>query len=98
IAARAVHAWSTRASAAFLTLDCAAHDSIVERELFGCERGAFATGSSRKPGLFERAHGGTLVLDQVHQLSPAVQARLLHVLDHRRVLRSEERRVGKECR
>ena len=87
IAARAVHAWSTRASAAFLTLDCAAHDSVVERELFGCERGAFATGSSRKPGLFERAHGGTLVLDQVHQLSQAVQARLLHVLDHRRVLR-----------
>jgi len=87
IAARAVHAWSTRASAALLTLDCAAHDSVVERELFGCERGAFATGSSRKPGLFERAHGGTLVLDQVHQLSQAVQARLLHVLDHRRVLR-----------
>lgn len=87
IAARAVHAWSTRASAPLLTLDCAAHDSAVERELFGCERGAFATGSSRKPGLFERAHGGTLVLDQVHQLSAAVQARLLHVLDHRRVLR-----------
>jgi two-component system, NtrC family, response regulator AtoC len=87
IAARAVHAWSTRSSAPFLTLDCAAHDSVVERELFGCERGAFATGSSRKPGLFERAHGGTLVLDQVHQLSPALQARLLHVLDHRRVLR-----------
>jgi len=87
IAARAVHAWSTRASAPLLTLDCAAHDSVVERDLFGCERGAFAAGSSRKPGLFERAHGGTLVLDQVHQLSPALQARLLHVLDHRRVLR-----------
>ena len=87
-AARAVHAWSARASAPLLTLDCAAQpEGLVERELFGCERGAFATGSSRKPGLLERARGGTLVLDEVHQLSAAVQARLVHVLDHRRVLR-----------
>lgn len=87
-AARAVHAWSARASAPLLTLDCTLQpEGLVERELFGCERGAFGNGSSRKPGLFERAHGGTLVLDQVHQLSPAVQARLVHVLDHRRVLR-----------
>jgi DNA-binding NtrC family response regulator len=85
--ARAVHAWSVRASAPQMTLDCAAEPDGVERELFGCERGAFAAGSSRKPGLLERARGGTLVLDQVHQLSPAVQARLVHVLDHRRVLR-----------
>ncbi|HMG52433.1 MAG TPA: sigma 54-interacting transcriptional regulator [Kofleriaceae bacterium] len=86
-AARAVHAWSPRANAPLLTLDCAAQPDGVERELFGCERGAFASGSSRKPGLLERARGGTLVLDQVHQLSAAVQARLVHVLDHRRVLR-----------
>jgi DNA-binding NtrC family response regulator len=90
--ARAVHAWSTRASAPLLTLDCAAApngvpEGLIERELFGCERGAFASGSSRKPGLLERARGGTLVLDHVHQLSPAVQARLVHVLDHKRVLR-----------
>jgi DNA-binding NtrC family response regulator len=90
--ARAVHAWSARASAPLLTLDCAAapngvSEELIERELFGCERGAFATGSSRKPGLLERARGGTLVLDQVHQLSPAVQARLVHVLDHKRMLR-----------
>jgi DNA-binding NtrC family response regulator len=87
-AARAVHAWSARANAPLLTLDCAAQpEGLVERELFGCERGAFATGSSRKPGLLERARGGTLVLEEVHQLSAAVQARLVHVLDHRRVLR-----------
>jgi DNA-binding NtrC family response regulator len=90
--ARALHAWSARASAPLLTLDCAAApngapDSLIERELFGCERGAFASGSSRKPGLLERARGGTLVLDHVHQLAPAVQARLVHVLDHKRVLR-----------
>jgi len=90
--ARAVHAWSARASAPLLTLDCAAAptgapDGLIERELFGCERGAFASGSSRKPGLLERARGGTLVLDHVHQLAPAVQARLVHVLDHKRVLR-----------
>jgi two-component system response regulator AtoC len=90
--ARAVHAWSARASAPLLTLDCAAAaggapDAVLERELFGCERGAFASGSSRKPGLLERARGGTLVLDHVHQLPASVQARLVHVLDHRRVLR-----------
>jgi DNA-binding NtrC family response regulator len=98
--ARAVHAWSGRASAPLLMLDCAAapngapeglHGGLpagsIERELFGCERGAFASGSSRKPGLLERARGGTLVLDHVHQLAPAVQARLVHVLDHKRVLR-----------
>ncbi|HEX3761699.1 MAG TPA: sigma 54-interacting transcriptional regulator [Kofleriaceae bacterium] len=90
--ARAVHAWSARAGAPLLTLDCAAApngvpEGLIERELFGCERGAFAAGSSRKPGLLERARGGTLVLDQVHHLSAAVQARLVHALDHRRVLR-----------
>jgi two-component system response regulator AtoC len=90
--ARAVHAWSARASAPLLTLDCAAApngvpEGLIERELFGCERGAFASGSSRKPGLLERARGGTLVLDHVHHLAPAVQARLVHVLDHKRVLR-----------
>ncbi|HEX3475665.1 MAG TPA: sigma 54-interacting transcriptional regulator [Kofleriaceae bacterium] len=90
--ARAVHAWSARANAPLLTLDCAAApdgapDGVIERELFGCERGAFASGSSRKPGLLERARGGTLVLDHVHQLAPAIQARLVHVLDHKRVLR-----------
>jgi DNA-binding NtrC family response regulator len=87
-AVRAVHAWSTRSSAPLLTLDCTGpSEGLLERELFGCERGAFASGSSRKPGLLERARGGTLVLDQVHQLSASVQARLVHVLDHRRVLR-----------
>jgi two-component system response regulator AtoC len=90
--ARAVHAWSARASAPLLTLDCTAapngtSEGLIERELFGCERGAFASGSSRKPGLLERARGGTLVLDHVHQLAPAVQAKLVQVLDHKRVLR-----------
>ena len=87
-AARAVHAWSTRASGPLVTLDCAAQsETLVERELFGCERGAFGSASSRKPGVIERAHGGTLVLDQVHLLSAAAQARLLQALEHRRVLR-----------
>jgi two-component system response regulator AtoC len=87
-AARAVHAWSARASGPLVTLDCAAQsETLVERELFGCERGAFGSASSRKPGVIERAHGGTLVLDQVHLLSAAAQARLLQALEHRRVLR-----------
>jgi DNA-binding NtrC family response regulator len=87
-AARAVHGWSPRAAGPLVMFDCAGQaEAAVERELFGCERGAFAASSSRKPGLIERAHGGTLVLDHVHQLSPATQARLLHLIEHRRVLR-----------
>ncbi len=87
-AAHAVHGWSARAALPLLTLDCAAHnDGQIERELFGCERGAFGNASSRKPGLLERASGGTLILDQVHHLSAAVQARLVHVLDHHKVTR-----------
>jgi two-component system response regulator AtoC len=87
-AARAVHAWSARAAGPLIMLDCAAQsEALTERELFGCERGAFGSASSRKPGVIERAHGGTLVLDQVHELSASAQARLLQALEHRRVLR-----------
>ncbi|TMQ03230.1 MAG: sigma-54-dependent Fis family transcriptional regulator [Deltaproteobacteria bacterium] len=87
-AAHAVHGWSARSAGPLVTLDCAAQsEALTERELFGCERGAFGSASSRKPGMIERAHGGTLVLDQVHQLSASAQARLLGALEHRRVLR-----------
>jgi DNA-binding NtrC family response regulator len=87
-AARAVHGWSARAAAPLVMFDCAAQpEAVIERELFGCERGAFAASSSRKPGQIERAHGGTLVLDQIHRLSLATQARLLHLIEQRRVLR-----------
>ena len=87
-AARTVHGWSARGAGPLVMFDCAGQPEIaVERELFGCERGAFAASSSRKPGLIERAHGGTLVLDQVHRLSPATQARLLHLIEHRKMLR-----------
>jgi DNA-binding NtrC family response regulator len=87
-AARAVHGWSARAAGPLVTFDCAGHpEAALERELFGCERGAFAAASSRKPGLIERAHGGTLVLDQVHRLPAATQARLLHLVEQGRVLR-----------
>lgn len=87
-AARAVHGWSARAAGPLVTFDCAGQpEAALERELFGCERGALAASSSRKPGLIERAHGGTLVIDQVHQLPVAPQARLLHLIEQRRVLR-----------
>lgn len=87
-AARVVHGWSARAAGPLVMFDCAAQsEAMTERELFGCERGAFAASSSRKPGLIERAHGGTLVLEQVHQLAAPTQARLLQVIEHRRMLR-----------
>jgi two-component system response regulator AtoC len=87
-AARAVHGWSARAAGPLVMFDCAAQsEAMTERELFGCERGALAASSSRKPGLIERAHGGTLVLEQVHQLSAPTQARLLQLIERRRMLR-----------
>lgn len=87
-AARVVHAWSPRAAAPRVMFDCVGQaESAIERELFGCERGAFAASSSRKPGLIERAHGGTLVLDQVDELPVETQTRLLHLLACGRVVR-----------
>jgi len=87
-AALAVHAWSGRAAAPLLALHCAAlDDDLIEGELFGHERGAFSGAITGKLGLLERAHGGTLILDDVDRLSPTVQARLLRVLDDRRMTR-----------
>ena len=74
----------------FVKLNCAAlPESLVESELFGVEKGAFTGADSRRAGLFELAHGGTLFLDEIGELSPAVQAKLLGVLED-----GEARRVG----
>lgn len=79
--ARFVHEHSNRASGPFIAVNCSAiPESILEAELFGYERGAFTGANVRKDGRFEKARGGTIFLDEVGELSPAVQVKLLRVL------------------
>ncbi len=82
--ARWIHERGARRDAPFLKIDCASLPAeLVESELFGHERGAFTGAVARKPGRLELAQGGTIVLDEVAALSPAVQAKLLRVLEER---------------
>lgn len=88
--AQAIHGKSARASGPFLVINCSGfQDQLLESELFGHEKGAFTGAGSVKPGLFEVADRGTLFMDEVAEMSPAMQAKLLQVLDTR-----ELRRVG----
>jgi DNA-binding NtrC family response regulator len=82
--ARALHALSPRRSGPFVAVNCAAiPEQLLENELFGHERGAFTGADRRRPGRFEVAAGGTLLLDEVGELSPGVQAKVLRVLEER---------------
>ncbi len=79
--ARTLHAWSDRADAPFIAVNCAAlPEHLLESELFGHEKGAFTGAIARKPGKFELAHNGTLLLDEISEMDPALQAKLLRVL------------------
>lgn len=79
--AREIHSQSPRANKVFLKLNCAALPSeLVESELFGYERGAFTGAFQRKPGMFEAADGGTLLLDEIGDMDFKLQAKLLQVL------------------
>lgn len=80
--AKAVHQHSLRCGRAFVDVNCAAlPEHLVESELFGYEKGAFSGADSTKPGLFELAEQGTLLLDEIGELDGRVQAKLLRVLD-----------------
>lgn len=96
LAARAVHTRSRRAAGPFEVIECGALPGpLLESELFGHERGAFTGASSRRPGVFERAEGGTVLLDSVGELRRDLQPKLLRVAQERvvRPLGGRERRV-----
>jgi DNA-binding NtrC family response regulator len=80
--AKLIHARSSRRSRPFVVVECAAlQESLFQSELFGHERGAFTGADHAKPGLFEVANGGTIFLDEIGEVSPATQTKLLRVLD-----------------
>jgi len=92
LVARTIHLKSRRASRPFVSINCGAFpDTLLETELFGHKRGAFSGAVASRVGLFEAADGGTLFLDEIGEMSPAMQVRLLRVLDS-----GEVRRVGEE--
>jgi len=82
IVARALHHHSLRVNRPWVDFNCGAlPEHLVESELFGHEKGAFSGADAAKPGLFELAHTGTLLLDEVGELEPRMQVKLLRVLD-----------------
>jgi two-component system response regulator AtoC len=86
--AQAIHERSRRAGKTFLRLNCAAlSEGLMESELFGHEQGAFTGALRARPGLFEAASGGTVLLDEVGEMSPALQAKLLRVIESGEVIR-----------
>jgi two-component system response regulator AtoC len=88
LAARAIHAAGPRAGGPFIEINCAAIPAtLLEGELLGFERGAYTDARTSKPGLFEAADGGTLLLDEIGLLDVALQAKLLKVIEDRAVRR-----------
>ena len=92
--ARFVHDQSTRVSGPFIAINCGAiTETLLESELFGHARGAFTGAEFNRPGLFEAANGGTLLLDEVGEVSPGMQVKLLRALQEREIRRVGENQV-----
>jgi DNA-binding NtrC family response regulator len=88
VLSRLIHAWSPRAERPFVRINCAAiPDALLESELFGAERGAFTGADRRRIGHVEAASTGSLFLDEIGELSPSAQAKLLGVLENRVIVR-----------
>ena len=86
LVARAIHACSPRRDAAFVSVNCGAFpETLLESELFGYLKGSFTGATSNRQGLFEAAHQGTLFLDEIGETTPAMQVKLLRVLQERTV-------------
>ncbi|CAN5650174.1 N/A [soil metagenome] len=81
LVARAIHQQSERAALPFISINCGAlSETLLESELFGYERGAFTGANQKQKGLFQAAHMGTIFLDEIGEMSPACQVKLLRVL------------------
>lgn len=94
VVAGAIHRLSPRCDKPFIKVNCGAiPENLIDSELFGHEKGAFSGAISRSRGRFERAHGGTIFLDEIGELPPAAQVRLLRVLQSREI----ERVGGSAC-
>ncbi len=94
--ARLVHEESTRAAGPFIAVNCGAiTETLLESELFGHVRGAFTGATQDRPGLFEAANGGTLLLDEIGEVTPAMQVKLLRALQEREIRRVGENKTRK---
>jgi DNA-binding NtrC family response regulator len=88
VVADMIHAWSPRAAGPFIKVNCAAiPETLLESELFGHERGAFTGATAQRIGRFEEANGGSIFLDEIAEMSPPLQAKLLRVMQDGRFQR-----------
>src|SRR5256714_7468619 len=93
LVARTIHKMSPRRDKPFVAINCSAiPESLMESELFGHEKGAFTGAASRRQGCFELADNGTLLLDEIGEMPPLLQAKLLRVIEERAVRRLGSRK------